>query len=108
VLVDVRARERYLGEREPVDPVAGHVPGAVNVPTAATLVEGRLRPADELAELYPRGPEIGVYCGSGVNAAFAVLALEVLGVEAGLYPGSWSHWVSDPTRPVATGSPPHD
>jgi thiosulfate/3-mercaptopyruvate sulfurtransferase len=103
VLIDVRAPERFRGEREPVDPVAGHVPGAVNVPTAASLFDGRFRPLDELAALYPSGEEVGVYCGSGVNAAFGVLALELLGRQGALYPGSWSHWVSDPSRPVATG-----
>lgn len=103
-LVDARAAERYRGESEPVDPVAGHVPGAVNVPTSAALDAGRFRAADELADLYPDGDPIGVYCGSGVTAAHAVLALELVGRTGMLYPGSWSHWVSDPDRPVATGA----
>lgn len=115
VLVDARAPERFRGEVEPVDPVAGRVPGAVNVPTTRNLVAdgdraGRFRPRDELAGVYAAalgagdaGPPVGVYCGSGVTAAHDVLALELLGVRAALYPGSWSEWVTDPTRPVATG-----
>jgi thiosulfate/3-mercaptopyruvate sulfurtransferase len=112
VLVDARAPERFRGEVEPVDPVAGHVPGAVNVPTASNLVgegeqAGRFRSRDELAAAYrfalTPGTEVGVYCGSGVTAAHDVLALEVLGVRAALYAGSWSEWVTDPSRPVATG-----
>lgn len=116
VLIDARAPERFRGEVEPVDPVAGHVPGAVNVPTARNLVAegerlGRFCTADELAAAY--GPalhpaldprtEVGVYCGSGVTAAHDVLALELLGIRAALYAGSWSQWVTDPDRPVATG-----
>ena len=110
VLVDARAPERFRGEVEPVDPVAGRIPGAVNVPTARNLVaEGdradRFRSAGELAAAYdlPAGARVGVYCGSGVTAAHDVLALEVLGVSAALYPGSWSEWVTDPSRPVERG-----
>jgi thiosulfate/3-mercaptopyruvate sulfurtransferase len=110
VLVDARAPERFRGEVEPVDPVAGHVPGAVNVPTARNLVAegeraGRFRTPEELAAEYalPSGSAVGVYCGSGVTAAHDVLALEIVGVRAALYAGSWSEWVTDPTRPVATG-----
>lgn len=113
VLVDARARERFLGEVEPIDPVAGHVPGAVNLPTSENLVEpgGRFRSREDLAAAYARvgvrpGRPVGAYCGSGVTAAHDVLALEVLGVEAALYPGSWSEWVTDPSRPVATGESP--
>ncbi|MGA8995966.1 MAG: sulfurtransferase [Nocardioidaceae bacterium] len=108
VLIDARAPERYRGETEPVDPVAGHVPGAVNVPTAANLSDGRFRPVPELAEVYratrPRADgtprPVGVYCGSGVTATHDLLALHLLGREAVLYPASWSGWVSDPDRPV--------
>lgn len=110
VLIDARAPERFRGEVEPVDPVAGHVPGAVNVPTARNLVPdgdraGRFKGPDELAGEYhlalAPGTDVGVYCGSGVTAAHDVLALELLGVTAALYAGSWSEWVTDPSRPVS-------
>ncbi len=109
VLVDARAGERYRGEVEPVDPVAGHVPGAVNVPTSLNLTaEGRFRPVPELRELYAGvgavpGADVAAYCGSGVTACLDVLALELAGVRAALYPGSWSGWITDSTRPVARG-----
>ena len=113
VLVDARAPERYRGDTEPVDPVAGHIPGAVNVPTAVNLREGRFAPPEELATTYRAvgvapgsGAEVAVYCGSGVTAAHDVLALRLIGVPAALYPGSWSEWVSDAGRPVATGDQP--
>ncbi|MDQ6526474.1 sulfurtransferase [Nocardioides sp. LHD-245] len=109
VLVDARAPERYRGDAEPVDPVAGRVPGAVNVPTSRNLDEsGRFRDPAALAAVYAEvgavpGADVAVYCGSGVTAAHDVLALELAGVTAALYPGSWSEWVADPSRPVATG-----
>jgi thiosulfate/3-mercaptopyruvate sulfurtransferase len=112
VLLDARAPERFRGEVEPVDPVAGHVPGAFNLPTARNLVTegkraGRYRSRAELAAEYDLalapGTEVGVYCGSGITAAHDVLALDLLGVTAALYAGSWSEWVTDPSRPVATG-----
>jgi len=109
VLIDARAAVRYRGETEPIDPVAGRIPGAVNVPTAANLTDdGRFRPAAELREIYAEvgatdGASVAAYCGSGVTAAHDVLALEVAGVRAALYPGSWSEWIVDPSRPVATG-----
>ncbi|HLN75550.1 MAG TPA: sulfurtransferase [Nocardioidaceae bacterium] len=109
-LVDARAPERFRGETEPIDPVAGHIPGAVNVPTVANLDApgGRFKDARALTAVYEHagvrpGREVGVYCGSGVTAAHDVLALEALGLDAALYPGSWSEWVHDGTRPVATG-----
>lgn len=108
VLLDARDPERFRGEVEPVDPVAGHVPGAVNVPTGENLApDGTFRSPDELAGVYAaardaEGP-VAAYCGSGVTACHDVLALATLGVDAALYPGSWSHWVTDPDRPVATG-----
>jgi thiosulfate/3-mercaptopyruvate sulfurtransferase len=108
-LVDARAPERYRGEFEPIDPVAGHVPGAVNVPTDANLRDdGTFRAADELRALYDavrrqRDDQVAAYCGSGVTAAHDVLALAVAGIDAALYAGSWSEWVADPTRPVETG-----
>lgn len=109
VLLDVRTAERYRGEVEPIDPVAGHVPGAVSAPAAGVTGDGdRFRPPAVLRERFGAlgvvdGTEVGVYCGSGVTAAQTVLALELAGVPAALYVGSWSEWVSDPSRPVATG-----
>jgi thiosulfate/3-mercaptopyruvate sulfurtransferase len=101
-IVDARAAQRYRGEVEPVDPVAGHLPGAVNVPTEANLgADGTFRSAAELAQLYPAG-EVVCYCGSGVTANHALLALAIQGREGVLYPGSWSDWISDPSRPVVT------
>jgi thiosulfate/3-mercaptopyruvate sulfurtransferase len=112
VLLDARAPERYRGEVEPVDPVAGHIPGARSVPTAANLApDGRFLRAETLRERFEAaravpGATVGAYCGSGVTAAHEVLALEIAGIRAALYPGSWSEWVSDPARPVATGAAP--
>ncbi|KRA37279.1 MULTISPECIES: sulfurtransferase [unclassified Nocardioides] len=112
ILIDARAPERYRGEVEPIDPVAGHIPGAVNVPTARNLgPDGRFRSAAELRSVYAEvgavpGADVAVYCGSGVTAAHDVLALEVAGVAAALYPGSWSEWVADPARPVVTSGRP--
>jgi thiosulfate/3-mercaptopyruvate sulfurtransferase len=111
VLLDTRTPERFRGEHEPIDPVAGHIPGAVNLPSAA-LVDGSGRFLDPAA-LRERfagagvrdGVDVGVYCGSGVVAAHEVLALEVAGLAAALYVGSWSEWIRDPARPVATGGP---
>jgi thiosulfate/3-mercaptopyruvate sulfurtransferase len=109
-LLDARARERYRGEREPIDPVAGHIPGAVSAPTTANVgADGRFLPAAGLRARFAalgtagREPMVGVYCGSGVTAAHEVLALELAGIRASLYVGSWSNWVADPARPVATG-----
>jgi thiosulfate/3-mercaptopyruvate sulfurtransferase len=111
LLLDARAPERYSGAAEPIDPVAGHVPGAVNSPTSAWLAaDGTFRSdlAEHWAEVGGAGASgpVGVYCGSGVTAAHHVLALAELGIEATLYPGSWSEWVRDPARPVATGAAP--
>ncbi len=111
VLVDARAPERFRGETEPVDPVAGHIPGAVNVPTTDNLDErGRFRSPDRLREAYAAvgaatSGSVAAYCGSGVTAAHDVLAMEVAGIRAALYPGSWSGWITDPDRPVTSGSP---
>ncbi|NUR08965.1 MAG: sulfurtransferase, partial [Nocardioidaceae bacterium] len=106
VLVDARAPERFRGETEPLDPVAGHVPGAVNVPATTHLVDGRFRPLDGLAGLYAGtdgAADVAAYCGSGVTATHVVFVLHLLGRDAALYAGSWSGWTSDPSRPVATG-----
>jgi thiosulfate/3-mercaptopyruvate sulfurtransferase len=102
--LDARAVERYLGEFEPVDAVAGHIPGALSAPTTANLVDGRFRSADELGRRFDElglCDEVGVYCGSGVTAAHQILALEIAGRTGILYPGSWSEWISDRRRPVA-------
>ena len=109
VLLDVRAAERYRGEREPVDPVAGHIPGALSAPVDGSIAaDGRFRPAAELAERFAAlgvtaDRPAGAYCGSGVTAAHEVLALGLAGWPAALYVGSWSGWIADPGRPVATG-----
>jgi thiosulfate/3-mercaptopyruvate sulfurtransferase len=109
VVIDARAPERYRGETEPVDPVAGRVPGAVNVDTVRNLDNhGHFRAATELRRLYAGvgatpGAGVAVYCGSGVTATHDVLALEIAGVPAALYAGSWSGWVADPDRPVERG-----
>jgi thiosulfate/3-mercaptopyruvate sulfurtransferase len=106
VLVDARAPERYRGEVEPVDPVAGRIPGAVNVPTEANLgADGRFRSPAELAATYAAvgavaDADVAAYCGSGVTAAHDVLAMAAAGIRAALYPGSWSGWITDPERPV--------
>jgi thiosulfate/3-mercaptopyruvate sulfurtransferase len=101
VLIDARAPERYRGEVEPIDPVAGHIPGAVNVPTVRNLDNhGHFRDPHELCEVYAEvgavdpDARVAAYCGSGVTACHDVLALELIGVSAALYPGSWSGWLT--------------
>jgi thiosulfate/3-mercaptopyruvate sulfurtransferase len=101
-LLDARAPERFRGEVEPVDPVAGHIPGARNVPSTGLLSDdGRFLPGGELVRVFGGIEATGAYCGSGVTASVVVAALATVGVDAALYPGSWSEWCSDPTRPVA-------
>lgn len=130
VLLDARAPERYDGSTEPMDPVAGHIPGALNAPAGGNTDAGHFRSAGELVEYYRSvgvvpaadgagsaspaaasadvsvvgSPAVGAYCGSGVSASHTVLALASLGIEAALFPGSWSAWSNDPARPVATGT----
>lgn len=113
LLLDARAAERYRGDVEPIDRVGGHIPGAVSAPTDEnTGADGRYLPAEQLAARFAElgaeaGAEgVGVYCGSGVSGAHQVLALEIAGLTGILYPGSWSEWSADPSRPVATGPEP--
>lgn len=123
ILLDARAPARYRGETEPVDPVAGHIPGALSAPTAENVTAaGLFRPAADLRVRYANfgikvpandamdgdgaAQRVGAYCGSGVTAAHEVLALALIGIPAELYVGSWSDWVTDPARPVATGPRP--
>ncbi|MFF0788957.1 sulfurtransferase [Streptomyces spiralis] len=112
VLFDARAGERYRGEVEPIDPVGGHIPGAVSAPTTENVgPDGRFLPAAELQARFKAlgaadGKDVGVYCGSGVSAAHEALALAVAGIPAALYVGSWSEWSADPSRPVAVGPDP--
>jgi thiosulfate/3-mercaptopyruvate sulfurtransferase len=108
VLLDARVAARYRGEVEPIDPVAGHIPGAVNAPTLGNVgIDGRFLPPELLRDRFAElgatdAAEVGAYCGSGVTAAHEILALSVAGVPAALYVGSWSSWVADPANPVAT------
>jgi len=109
VLVDARAPERYRGEVEPLDPVAGHIPGALNRFFKLNLADdGRFKPAAQLRTEYEAllGGRPAVHqCGSGVTACHNLLAMAAAGLDAGaLYPGSWSAWCSDPARPVARGA----
>lgn len=111
LLVDARGAERFEGRVEPIDPVAGHVPGAVNHPSSWNLgPDGRFLPPVALQErwretLGARAPtDVACMCGSGVSACHHLLALEHAGLPgARLYPGSWSEWVRDPSRPVSRG-----
>jgi thiosulfate/3-mercaptopyruvate sulfurtransferase len=112
-LLDARSPERFRGDVEPLDPVAGHIPGATNLPSGDVLAgDGTFIGDYALAQLLAergisgigRHGRLGAYCGSGVTAAITVAALAAAGREAALYPGSWSEWCSDATRPVARGS----
>lgn len=109
VLLDARAGERYRGEVEPLDPRAGHIPGAVSAPTAGNLDDfGHFLAADVLRERYEAlgvtaDRAVGVYCGSGITAAHDAFALTLAGFHPALYAGSWSAWSNQPERPVATG-----
>ena len=114
VVLDARAAERYRGEVEPIDPIAGHIPGARSSPWSENLDPGtgRFRSPEHLRERY-RGlgikddTEVVTYCGSGVTSCHNVLALELAGMHgAKLYVGSWSEWIADPSRPVARGPKP--
>jgi thiosulfate/3-mercaptopyruvate sulfurtransferase len=107
-LLDARAPERFRGDVEPVDPIAGHIPGAKNLPSGAVLnSDGTFVSGDAIAQLLAERSvdhgRIGAYCGSGVTAAITVAALAATGHRAALFPGSWSEWSSDSARPVARG-----
>ena len=111
LLVDARAAERFRGETEPLDRVAGHVPGARNRPYASNLADGRFKPREQLARefrelLEGRDPRDTVaMCGSGVTACHHLLAMAYAGLPgAKLFTGSWSGWISNPARPIATGA----
>jgi thiosulfate/3-mercaptopyruvate sulfurtransferase len=115
VLLDARAAERYRGDTEPVDRVAGHIPGAISAPTAENVgADGRFLDAAQLRQRFVAlgacgvsgapGRPVGAYCGSGVTAAHEILALALAGLPAALYVGSWSGWIADAQRPVATGA----
>lgn len=107
VLLDARPPQRYSGAEESVDPVAGHIPGARNLPSGRVLDDdGRFLPPESLRELFdeigaqPDVP-VGAYCGSGITAAVVVAAGDAIGRPIALFPGSWSEWITDPDRPVA-------
>ena len=112
VLLDVRAPERYRGETEPLDPVAGHIPGARNLPTLLHLdPEGRILDPETVLATFAEvgvtpGTPVAAYCGSGVTAAHTALVLHEVGIDAQVFPGSWSQWSNTPGRPVATGAQP--
>jgi len=108
-LVDARDLPRYRGDTEPLDPVAGHIPGAACSPFSANLDGNKkfLSPAalkEKFAPVLASGKPVVCYCGSGVTAAHNILAMKIAGLDTPpLYPGSWSEWITDPSRPVATG-----
>jgi thiosulfate/3-mercaptopyruvate sulfurtransferase len=108
-LLDARAPERFRGDVEPIDCVAGHIPGAKNLPSGAALADdGTFLAPEALAPLLAGrgiddGGRLAAYCGSGVTAAITVAALTAMGYQAALFPGSWSQWSSDPANPVARG-----
>jgi thiosulfate/3-mercaptopyruvate sulfurtransferase len=111
-LIDVRVGERYRGEVEPVDVVAGRIPGAVNLPTAGNIgADGKFLDIETLKHRFESleiaaDAEVGAYCGSGVNAAHMAFAMTLVGLPTpALYIGSWSNWIADGTRPIATGTP---
>ena len=112
LLLDARAPERYRGELEPIDPRAGHIPGAASAPWASNLgLDGRFLAPDRLRARYAAlgadARPVVAYCGSSLTATHDLLALELAGIEgARLYGGSWSHWSSDPSRPAAVGAEP--
>ncbi|GAA1314408.1 sulfurtransferase [Nonlabens tegetincola] len=117
-LLDARAPERFAGESEPIDPVAGHIPGARNLPTSGNVdAHGRFLSPRELRDRFAgvgvsldgepaASPRVGIYCGSGITASHALFALALAGGEGALFPGSWSQWSNHPELPVETGHTP--
>ena len=111
LVMDVRTPERYRGEIEPIDPVAGHIPGAISAPYQDNLEpDGVMKPTETLRTRYEAllgdipAEECAIYCGSGVTAVHNILAIQHAGLgEARLYSGSWSDWITDPKRAVAEG-----
>ena len=111
-MFDARGADRYRGENEKLDPVGGHIPGAISAPYAGNLdAIGYFLPADALRERWKGllqdtpAEQAVMYCGSGVTAVHNLIALEIAGLGLGkLYPGSWSDWITDPARPIATGA----
>lgn len=113
VLIDARTPDRYQGVTEPMDSRAGHIPGAVNIPTHTFLDESEhFLPPETIRQMLADvgvtdGSDTAVYCGSGVHACHALAAMEVAGLEVGrLYPGSWSQWSAERSRPLAIGESP--
>lgn len=112
LLVDARISQRFSGETEPIDPVAGHIPGAVNRFHAKNITpDGVFKPASRLRAEYEQllkdipTENVVVYCGSGVTSCHLVLAMEMIGLKgARLYGGSWSEWIRDPARPIAVNA----
>jgi thiosulfate/3-mercaptopyruvate sulfurtransferase len=105
LLVDARGEARFRGDEEPIDAVAGHIPGAVCRPSSTNLeADGRFKSPQWLAEELPGGDKVTAYCGSGISACHDILAYAVAGLPLPrLYAGSWSDWIRDPSRPIATG-----
>ncbi|TGR65725.1 sulfurtransferase [bacterium M00.F.Ca.ET.194.01.1.1] len=113
VLLDARIRPNYIGgPAAKGQPPRGHIPNAVSAPAPDNVTDyGNFTESATLAEMYrvlgvDRSSEVGVYCGAGMSAAHTVLALAAIGINASMYPGSWSAWVSDPSRPVVSGADP--
>ena len=104
--LDIATPERWAGREEPIDAVAGHIPGALCLPFNENLGEdGCFLPSADLAARFPADDDFICYCGSGVTAAHNILAMHIAGLpEARLYAGSWSEWITDPSRPVATSA----
>ena len=111
VLLDVRAPDRYRGDVEPLDPIAGHIPGAVNLPTTVHLEAGKFREPEAIRAAFAaagvhEGVSAAAYCGSGIAACHTALAGAIAGIDVAVYPGSWSQWSNSRGRPVATGTSP--